>query len=132
VNRNIKILIADDHAPVREAIVSLLSEFDFVNIQQAVNGIEVLQMVKIATPDLILMDINMPNMDGITATRLVKKLVPQIKVIGLSCGDLVLIEKMNEAGSDDFVTKERAIEHLYPAIQRIFMHSKEDSETEIA
>ena len=81
----IRILIADDHAMVRAGLGQLLNSVDdFSVIGQACDGVEAVDMSEALRPDTILMDLAMPNMDGLTATRLLRQRNPSIKVIVLS------------------------------------------------
>jgi len=81
----IRILIADDHAMVRAGLGQLLNSVDdFSVIGQACDGVEAVDMSEALRPDIILMDLAMPNMDGLTATRLLRQRNPSIKVIVLS------------------------------------------------
>jgi DNA-binding NarL/FixJ family response regulator len=70
-------------------------------------------------PAVILIDVNMPNLDGIEATRQIKAIAPRVAVIGLSVHtDCYYIEEMLKAGAVEIIQKEQAVEKLYPAIQR--------------
>lgn len=84
----IRILIADDHSLSRKGIQSLLQEDkQFRIIGEATNGQEALEKAKMLLPDLILMDINMPKLSGLDATRQIKEQFPQIKIVMLSVSD---------------------------------------------
>jgi len=81
----IRILIADDHAMVRSGLDQLLSSVDdFSVIGHACDGVEAVQLCEVLRPDVVLMDITMPNMDGLTATRLLHQRNLNVKVIVLS------------------------------------------------
>jgi two-component system response regulator DegU len=114
------VLIADDHALVREGI-GLLLQFDegFEVVAEAANGHEALELAQKHTPDVVLMDVNMPEMDGIEATRRLKEVLPGVHVIGLSMheqGDLA--ESMREAGADGYISKAAPSDELLKAIRR--------------
>jgi DNA-binding NarL/FixJ family response regulator len=65
-------LLADDHKVVREGLAQMLgAEADFEIVEQAENGDKAVELAEVLHPDIVLMDINMPNMDGITATRII-------------------------------------------------------------
>ena len=85
IDRTITIFLADDHTIVRQGLASLLEgEPRFKVIGQAENGRQAVSMVKELKPEIVIMDISMPLLNGIEATRLIKKSCPQIKVIILS------------------------------------------------
>jgi two-component system, NarL family, nitrate/nitrite response regulator NarL len=84
----LRILIADDHALFRQGVVSLLSaQADFEVVGEAVNGLEALDQARDLRPDLVLMDISMPEMDGLEATRRIKRALPAVGVVILSVSD---------------------------------------------
>ena len=82
---SIRVLIADDHHVVRRGLVFFLrTQKDLEIIGEASNGTEAVELAKILKPDIILMDLVMPEMDGIQATSLIKKLQPEIKIMMLT------------------------------------------------
>ena len=86
----IKVVIADDHKLFRKGIIALLSDFDFIGeIEEASNGVELLELLAKTKllPDVILLDIGMPVMDGVEAQQEIRKLFPEIKVIMLTMED---------------------------------------------
>ncbi len=83
-----KILIADDSAAVRDGITALLKdEPGFEVVGQAQNGLEALQKAQDMRPDLVILDMRMPGLDGVEVTRRLNRLFPDIKIIGLSMYD---------------------------------------------
>lgn len=85
-----RVLIADDHPHAREAIVAMLEDDpNFVIVGQAKNGQEAIDLSRVLLPDIILMDIEMPMMNGLEATKIIKENTPLIKVIMLSVSDNV-------------------------------------------
>ena len=84
----IKILIVDDHALLREGLIKILSlEEELEIIGEASKGEEAIDLARKLRPDIILMDINMPGINGIEATKVIKKELPQIGIIALTIHD---------------------------------------------
>src|SRR5579859_2522219 len=83
--KKIRILLADDHPVVRKGIGTWLAESETVEVVgEAVNGIEAVQKVKELSPDVVLMDVDMPKMGGLEATRQIRKDFPNTRVLILS------------------------------------------------
>ena len=117
----IKILIADDHGILREAISSLLNnEFGMEVIGEAQDGRTAVRLAKELHPDVIIMDIAMPNLNGIEATRQIVREMPNIKVIALSVyADRRSVREMLKAGASGYVPKQCAFKELVTAIQNV-------------
>jgi len=117
----IKILIADDHGILREAITSLLNnEFGMEVIGEAQDGRTAVQLAKELHPDVIIMDIAMPGLNGIEATRQIVREMPNIKVIALSVYvDRRSVREMLKAGASGYVPKQCAFKELVTAIQNV-------------
>ncbi len=115
----IRLLLADDHAMVRQGLRGALNEYANIHVVgEAANGIEAMRLTGQTKPDIILMDVNMPKMDGIEATRRIKSTFPSVRVIGLSVQKEEHVRTaMQQAGAIDFLQKDAAIEDLYRAIQ---------------
>ena len=93
-NTVIKVAIADDHALFRAGVkTSLSSRRDVQMVAEAENGMQLLNLLKHIKPDVILLDIQMPVMDGLTALPEIKKLYPDVKVIMLSLMTILLFPK---------------------------------------
>jgi pilus assembly protein CpaE len=116
----IRVIIVDDIAETRENIRKLLQfENDVEVIGVARTGREGLDLAKESKPDVVLMDINMPDMDGITATESIQRLVPFTKIIILSVqSDPNYMRRAMLAGARDFLTKPPSVEELTAAIRR--------------
>jgi len=116
----IRVIIVDDIAETRENIRKLLQfESDVEVIGVARTGREGLDLAKETKPDVILMDINMPDMDGITATESIRKSVPFAQIIILSVqSDPNYMRRAMLAGARDFLTKPPSVDELTSAIQR--------------
>jgi DNA-binding NarL/FixJ family response regulator len=82
-----RVLLADDHPLFRDGIASLLASKDYQVIGQAGNGAEAVKMAKALRPDLILMDIRMPGLNGLAATRLIKASQPDMRIVILTVSD---------------------------------------------
>jgi pilus assembly protein CpaE len=124
----IRVIIVDDIAETRENIRKLLQfENDVEVIGVARTGREGLDLAKESKPDVILMDINMPDMDGITATESIQRLVPFTKIIILSVqSDPNYMRRAMLAGARDFLTKPPSVEELTAAIRRAGTLSREE------
>ena len=123
------ILIVDDHARVRQELRSLLESYDDVHIAgEASDGREAVRLTEQLQPDIVLMDINMPKMNGIEAMREIAARYPTITIIGLSVnttGDNH--QAMTRAGAATLLAKETAVDHLYDAIREL-VKNRETSE----
>ncbi len=115
------ILLADDHRVVREGLRTLLSqEADLSVIGEAADGREVVELARSLHPDVIIMDIAMPEMNGIEATRLIVAENPAIRVVALSMyADRRFVMQILRAGALGYVLKEAAFEELARAIRTV-------------
>ena len=118
----IKVLIADDHVLYRAGVKTALStKKDIKVIAEADNGMHLLNMLKMIQPDVILLDIQMPVMDGIGALPEIKKNWPHIKVIMLTMmDDHSMITKLMELGANSYLSKTSDSEIIYEAIKTCF------------
>jgi pilus assembly protein CpaE len=118
----IKVLIVDDIPETREMLRKLLAfEPDIEVLGAASTGREGLQIAAESRPDIVLMDINMPDMDGITATEEIKKIVPSAGVIMMSVqSEADYLRRAMLAGARDFLTKPISGEDLYQTIRRVY------------
>ena len=118
----IKVAIADDHALFRTGVKTYLSSRkDIQMIAEAENGMQLMNLLKHIQPDVVLLDIHMPIMDGYTTLPEIKKLYPEIKVIMLSMNnDPSIITKMMEIGANSYLTKESDSETIYQAIRTCY------------
>lgn len=114
-----QILIVDDHEMIREGIRTLLSSRPHWRIcGEAIDGLDALEKAKTLRPDIVLMDISMPRMDGLTAIRILKREIP---------GARVIIVTQNDAGghgkedirADGYVLKARLHADLLPTLDRV-------------
>jgi DNA-binding NarL/FixJ family response regulator len=118
----IKVLITDDHVLYRAGVKTALSaKKDVKVIAEADNGMHLLNMLKMIQPDVILLDIQMPVMDGIGALPEIKKNWPHIKVIMLTMmDDHSMITKLMELGANSYLSKTSDSEVIYEAIKTCY------------
>lgn len=117
----IRIVIADDHALVREGFRSLLeAQPDIEVVGEAANGEEAVTMVRELQPDIILMDITMPGLDGLEATYQIKKLYPKVKILVLTMheGDEFFF-KFLDAGASGYFVKGGSSRELLWALKTV-------------
>jgi DNA-binding NarL/FixJ family response regulator len=121
-NYVIKVAICDDHALFRSGVKTTLSmRKDVQMIAEAENGMQLMNLLKHIQPDVVLLDITMPIMDGLTTLPEIKKLYPQVKVIMLSMhNDHSMISKMMEIGANSYLTKDSDAEAIYQAIKTCY------------
>lgn len=114
----IKVLIADDQELIRESLKIVLSSYKDIEVVDAVDdGFAVLESMKKVQPDLVLMDIRMPKMDGVLCTKAVKENYPNVKVIILTTfDDDDFIFKALQYGASGYILKGISMEDLYQAI----------------
>lgn len=117
-NKKTNIIIADDHSIFLEGITALISSNTINVIANCKNGQEVLDVLKTQKPDLVISDINMPIMDGITLTKKIKKLYPDIKIMMLSMyEEKYIINKALKGGADGYISKNSGKEEILSAIE---------------
>lgn len=118
----IKILIADDQALFREALCTFLSvQDDFLVVAQASNGEEAIRFTAMHKPDIVLMDLRMPVMDGVFATQRIRNSMPDVKIIVLTTfdDDSSVYEGL-KAGAIGYLLKDVSPEKLYEAIRSAY------------
>jgi DNA-binding NarL/FixJ family response regulator len=121
MQEKIKIILVDDHKMFREGLKFLLSKIKTIEvIAEAENGEQFIEKLKKTAPDLVLIDINMPIMNGIEATQIARSENPGLKVIALSMnGDESSYYQMIQAGANGFVLKQSGSDELEEAIQTV-------------
>lgn len=117
----IRLLIADDHTLVREGIRLLMeTQPDLSVVGEASDGAQVLQLASELRPDIVVMDLAMPNLDGIEATRAIRRLLPTTQVLALTMYENDdYFFKMLEAGAAGYVLKRAAAAELIAAIRAV-------------
>ncbi|MDP1715143.1 MAG: response regulator transcription factor [Anaerolineales bacterium] len=118
---NIRLMLVDDHQVIRTGLKSFLqTQPDFEVVAEASNGQEAITLALETRPDIIIMDISMPEMDGLEATRRLKVQWPQVVVLALTVHeDKFYFMKMLEAGASGYLTKQAASDELVQAIQTV-------------
>ncbi len=120
--KRIRVLIVDDHTLVRDGIKALLAlATDIEVVGEAANGMEALEKVREFAPDVVLMDLAMPIMGGLEATRRIRKEFTGTKVLALTqYDDADYVVPVIEAGAQGFITKMSAFSELATAIQAVY------------
>lgn len=118
----ITVLLAEDHMIVREGLKILLeSEKDIEVIGEASDGRLALELAMKLCPDVIIMDIAMPQLNGLEATRQIRKVAPDVKIIALSAhSDDAYIERMTELGATGYLIKQTSAHFLSEAIREVY------------
>ena len=118
---NFEILLADDHALFRKGIRKIIEEVDGLAVcGEANDGMELLELLKTTHPDLIILDISMPNLRGLEATEEIKRRYPEIKILLLTMHRKKSFVQLGlKAGADGFLLKEDADSELYRAIESL-------------
>lgn len=118
---SVEIVLADDHKLMREGLNSLLSQqAGIVVVGQANNGREAVQLAERHKPDVVVMDVSMPDLNGIDATRQIVSRTPDTKVIALSMhSDRQFVAEMFRAGAKGYLLKDSAFEELATAITKV-------------
>ena len=126
----IKIVVADDHQLFREGLVNLLESDETIEvIGEAENGKEAIEKVFELKPHILLTDIAMPEMNGMEATRQLKKKLPEIKIIAVSMhSDKQFVKGMLEAGTDAYLLKNCTHQQLLEAVHSVYNGKKYLSE----
>ena len=121
MNRPIRIILADDHQIVRQGLRILLeAETDMKVVAEADNGRKVLKQAQELLPDVIIMDLSMPELNGIEATRQILSGASGIKVIALSMhSDSLFVLNMIKSGASGYLLKDCALEELVKAIRAV-------------
>lgn len=116
-----RIVIADDHQIMREGLVSLAEDSEGLTVEgQAESGREALELCKEKRPDVVLMDVAMPDLNGVLATRKIMEECPGVKVIGLSSySDHEYVGEMIKAGASGYLLKDSAFQEIETAVRAV-------------
>jgi DNA-binding NarL/FixJ family response regulator len=128
------ILLVDDNEMVRQSLGLYLSTHDdFCLLGEAANGWEAVIFCSGQRPDIILMDINMPVMDGIEATKIIRQRWPEIRILAItSFGDNGTAQKMLDVGAESCFQKNSSIDELTQTIHKVMQHKRANKSIEKA
>ena len=116
---NIRVFIAEDHKMVRAGLKSLIdSEQDMTVVGEADNGREAIDRVREITPDILMMDLSMPEVSGLVAAATLKRIVPSVKILTLTRhNDTAYLQELLQAGISGYVLKQSEAEEMLRAIR---------------
>ena len=122
MSEKIQVIITDDHALFRQGVKAALSyRTDIEFMGEAENGMQLLNLLKFMKPDVILLDIQMPIMDGIATLPEVRKILPEVKIIMLTMhNEVSLISKLMGIGANSYLTKDSDSDTIYEAIKTCY------------
>lgn len=122
-DRPVRVLIVDDHEMVRRGLISFLRTFeDLLIVGEASSGQEAIAQCQALHPDVILMDLMMPEMDGFTATEIIREQFPQVAIVALSSsGDTNAVTAAMQAGATSYLLKNIGTEQLADAVRAASM-----------
>lgn len=120
----IRVLTVDDHYSIREGLATLFAIYDYLTlVGEARNGQEALELCARAHPDVVLMDIIMPVMDGIEATQIIHSRYPMVKVVAFtSAADTATVEAAVEAGAVGCLLKTATVDEIADGLRAAAQH----------
>jgi len=120
----VRILIADDHAVIREALRGLISQRpEWQLCGEARNGREAVELAKSLRPDIVVLDLSMPELNGLEATRQIRKLLPKAEILAFTMHETEdLVTQVIAAGARGYLLKSDAMAHLGHAIEALAQH----------
>jgi|SRR5271155_2256067 len=125
-NDTVRILVVDDHELVRRGVVSLLTaKPNYEVVSEASDGLTAVEQARALQPDLVLMDMTMPLMNGLEATRMIRKVAPHAEVLVISQYDSnSMVQEAFNAGARGYVLKSEAGKDLLTAIATVCEHKQ--------
>ena len=115
-----KVLLVDDAAFMRMVVKDTLTKNGFTDLYEAADGVEAVEKYKEVQPDLVIMDITMPNMDGLEALKTIKSQYPDAKIIMCSAmGQEAMVVEAIKSGAKDFIVKPVKPDRILKAVQQI-------------
>ena len=116
----LRIMLADDNEPVRRSLRNLLERAGFNAIIEAADGEQAISLAHQHRPDVILLDLSMPHLNGIEAARRIQKSIPEARTIILTIHrDYQYVVRALEAGARGYILKGRAVEELVRGVQQV-------------
>ena len=124
MNDSTNIMVVEDNSRARQALTAYMSQQAGIKITaEASNGLEAIKLVERHPPDIILMDLRMPVMDGLEATRTIKKNWPQIKIVAVTMYPNYESEALS-AGADAFLVKGCSVDEMISTIHTLFQNDE--------
>jgi DNA-binding NarL/FixJ family response regulator len=122
----VELIVIDDHDLVRLGLVRLLSDVDGIRVvAEGDSGEKAVELAKKYEPDVMLMDVRMPGMDGIEATKKIQRFLPDIKIIAVTaCGDDPFPSRLLQAGASGYLTKGASTDEMVQAIKTVMAGQK--------
>jgi DNA-binding NarL/FixJ family response regulator len=123
-------MIVDDHEMVRDGLAVLIEGFeDLALVGEASNGVEAVELCSQVEPDVVLMDLSMPKMDGIATTRVLRETCPHIQIIALSnSNDQEKQHLAKQAGVSEFLLKNASVSDIEEAIRFVFWLERDNDD----
>lgn len=116
----LRLMLADDNGPVRRSLRNLLERAGFNVIIEAADGDQAVSLAHQHRPDVILLDLSMPHLNGIEAARRIQKSIPEARTIVLTVHrDYHYVVRALEAGARGYILKDRAVEELVRGVQQV-------------
>jgi two-component system, NarL family, response regulator DegU len=116
----VRLLLADDHRMIREGLRRSLSELGFTVIGEARNGLEAVELASSMRPDVVLMDVTMPELDGVEATRQIRSRLPDVRIVVLTMhADHDILTQAIRAGANGYLVKDCSTDEIALAIDAV-------------
>jgi len=118
---SVRVLITDDHGVLREGVISILEEYpEFVVVAEARDGEQALELARRVRPDVVILDLMLPILDGLQVARRLRRTRPDIKIVVLSAlTELAVVDQAKVIGVDAYVSKTRCVEDLADALRLV-------------